>query len=719
MDQIARREAPVVLVVDDDLVGRTLVHEALAVEGFSVIEADCGDKALSIFEAHRPDLVVMDALMPGMDGFQACKSLRNLPGGLDVPVLMLTGMEDVEAIARAFEAGAADFATKPIPWQLLTHRVRYLLRAKRAFEALRQSEARLASAQRIARLGHWEQDLGTGDFHWSEQLSEIFGLPAGTLVANLDAALEYVHPDDRDAVRTARAAVSDKKTSRVDFRVLWADDTVRFMHENAEILLDELAEPARVVGTIQDITERKEAEERARYLANYDELTTLANRRLVVDQLGAALARARRASRVVATLFVDLDHFKRINDSLGHAVGDRLLQRITERLRTCVRGSDVVGSAGEADEPSSPVIGRLGGDEFIVVLTDLPHPLDADRVARRILRAIREPLTVEGHEIVVTATIGISLFPNDGHDVDTLLRNADAAMYHAKERGRDDHQFYDLSMNATAIERLTLETELHRALEEDQFRLYFQPQVDSRTGYVTGAEALLRWQHPSRGLLAPEIFVALAEETGLIVPIGEWIVREACAQAKAWNDAGHGPLRVAINLSARQFKRSDLRAMIEQTVEAAGLSPALLELEITEGVVMEPTGENVATIRALRAKGFRIAVDDFGTGYSSLSCLTRLPIDRVKIDRSFVHNVLTDSQDAALSTAIVAMAGALRLECVAVGVESQDQAEFLVSLGCQYLQGYFISPPLSAEDLTRRLQASTATHAAPLPRSGS
>src|SRR3989442_11695163 len=374
MDPIARREAPVVLVVDDDLVGRTLVHEALAVEGFSVIEADCGDKALSIFETHRPDLVVMDALMAGMDGFQAWKSLRNLPGGLDVPVLMLTGMEDVEAIARAYEAGAADFATKPIPWQLLTDRGRYLLRAKRAFEALRQSEARLASAQRIARLGHWEKDLGTGDFHWSEQLSEIFGLPAGTLVANLDAALEYVHPDDRDAVRTARAAVSDKKTSRVDFRVLWADDTVRFMHENAEILLDELAEPARVVGTIQDITERKEAEERARYLANYDELTTLANRRLVVDQLGAALARARRSSRVLATLFVDLDHFKRINDSLGHALGDRLLQRITERLRTCVRGSDVVGSAGEADEPSSPVIGRLGGGEFILAPSNPPQP---------------------------------------------------------------------------------------------------------------------------------------------------------------------------------------------------------------------------------------------------------------------------------------------------------------------------------------------------------
>ena len=718
MNPVAHEEAPVILVVDDDSVGRTLVQAALEIEGFSVIESESGEKALSVFETHRPDLILMDALMPGMDGFEACRALRGLPGGVDVPVLMLTGMEDVEAIARAFEAGATDFATKPIPWPLLAHRARYLLRSRRAFEALRQSETRLASAQRIARLGHWEKNLVTGEFHWSEQLSVIFGLPADTCVPDLDAALEYVHPADRDALKNARSGVNEKRTSRVDFRVVCPDETVRFMHESAEVLLDDLGQPARVVGTIQDITERKEAEDRARFLANYDELTKLANRRLVVEQLDAALARARRANRIVATLFVDLDHFKRINDSLGHAVGDRLLQRITERLRVCVRQTDVVGS-GREDEAGSPVIGRLGGDEFIVVLTDLPHPLDSDRVARRILRAVREPVTVDGHEIVVTATIGISLFPSDGQDVDTLLRNADAAMYHAKERSRDDHQFYDLSMNASAIERLTLETELHRALEEEQLRLYFQPQVDSRTGYITGAEALLRWQHPTRGLLGPEIFVPLAEETGLIAPIGEWIVRAACAQAKAWNEERQAPLRVSINLSARQFKQSDLRATIEQAVEEAGLDPGLLELEITEGVVMESTGENIATIRALQAKGFRIAVDDFGTGYSSLSCLTRLRVDRVKIDRSFVHNVLTDAQDAALSTAIVAMAGALRLECVAVGVESQSQAEFLVSLGCRYLQGFFISPPLSAEEFTQRLEGRSALQAAGMERNGS
>jgi predicted signal transduction protein with EAL and GGDEF domain len=467
-----------------------------------------------------------------------------------------------------------------------------------------------------------------------------------------------------------------------------------------------------VVGTIQDITERKAAEDRARFLANYDELTELPNRRLLVDELSTTLARAARSHRVVATLFLDLDRFKRINDTLGHPVGDRLLQTVSERLRACVRENDAVGRVRGEDGPTAPsVIARFAGDEFIVVLADLAHALDADRVARRILRAVREPFTVAGHEILVTASIGISLFPNDGSDVDTLIRNADAAMYHAKERGRDSHEFYDLSMNASAVERLTLENELHRALEEQQFLLYFQPQVDGRTGHIIGAEALLRWRHPTRGILSPDAFIPLAEETGLIVPIGEWVVRQACAQAKAWNAADCRPVRVAVNLSGRQF-RSALRPTIERAVDAIGLSPGLLELEITESVVLEGTGENVATVRALRAKGFSIAIDDFGTGYSSLSYLTRLPIDRVKIDRSFVRNVLTDPQDAAVATAIIAMARALRLECVAEGVESRGQADFLLSQGCQYLQGTFFSPAVPVENCTRLLRSSKPLPAA-------
>jgi diguanylate cyclase (GGDEF)-like protein/PAS domain S-box-containing protein len=699
----------VVLVVDDDCVGRTLVQEALTIEGFSVVEADDGENVAALFESHRPDLVLMDALMPGMDGFQACKALRELPGGLDVPVLMLTGLGDVDSIAQAFEAGATDFATKPIPWQVLAHRARYMLRAKRAVEAMRRSEARLVSAQRIARLGHWEHDLATGEFHWSEQLSAIFGLDPETVVADFEAALQHIHAADRDEVRGARQRLNHENVSRVDFRVMWPDGSIRFMHGLSEVVLGDDGRPARVVGTVQDITERKEAEERAWFLANYDPLTALPNRRLMVDHLGMAIARARRTNRVVATLFLDLDRFKRINDTLGHAAGDQLLQTVTQRLHECVRESDPIGRGTEADGTKIPsMIGRFAGDEFIVVLTDLTHVLDADRVARRILRAVRQPFVVEGHEIIVTASIGISLFPNDGQDVDTLLRNADAAMYYAKERGRDDHQFYDLSMNASAIHRLTLENELHRALFEKQFVLYFQPLVDNR-GQIVGAEALLRWQHPTQGIIVPEAFVPLIEETGLIVPIGEWVVRTTCAQAKKWQDEGHA-IRVSVNLSGRQFKGGELRAMVESALASVDLPPSLLEIEITESVVMETSGENVAAIRALRARGVSVAIDDFGTGYSSLSYLTRLPIDRVKIDRSFVRNVLTEPQDAAISTAIIAMANALRLQCVAEGVETEAQARFLAAQGCECLQGFFFSPPVPAEEFTNLLKS-----ARPLP----
>ena len=700
-------DSAVVLVVDDDAVSRTLVEEALATEGFTVVEVDDGEKAVAAFQLHRPELVLMDALMPGMDGFQACKALRALPAGVDIPVLILTGNDDVESIAKAFEAGATDFATKPIPWQVLAHRARYMLRAKRALEALRRSEARLANAQVIARMGHWEWNLATGEFHWSLQLSRLFGLAPETVVPDIEAAIAHVHPGDRELVRSARARLTGSdKAYRVDFRVQRPDGIVRFMHETAELMGDEHGGPTCAVGTVQDITERKLAEDRARFLANYDELTTLPNRRLLVEHLTKELSRARRSNRSVATLFVDLDRFKRINDTLGHSGGDQLLQVATERLRASVRNTDTVVRATDGEETESPsVIARFGGDEFIVVLGDLSNPLDADRVARRILRAVRQPLTVDGHEIVVTASIGISLFPNDGSDVETLLRNADAAMYHAKDRGRDHHEFYDVSMNATAIERLTLENELHRALEEKQFVLYYQPLVESGSRRIVGAEALLRWQHPTRGLVAPDTFIPLTEETGLIVPIGEWVMRTACAEAKAWSDAGHGPLRVSVNLSGRQFKQGGLAAMVESAVGAVGLPASRLELEITESVMLDATGDSVDTLRKLRAKGFSIAIDDFGTGYSSLGYLTRFPIDRVKIDRSFIRNVLTEPQDAAVSTAIIAMATALNLDCVAEGVEEAGQADFLLKKGCQYLQGYHFGRPIPAADFRKLIES--------------
>jgi PAS domain S-box-containing protein len=687
---------PVVLVVDDEPLSRMLVSEALTLSGFAVVEANDGASALTLFDIHRPDLVFMDAVMPGIDGFQACQKVRDLPGGLDIPILMLTGLDDVDSIAHAFESGATDFATKLTPWPVLAQRARYMLRARWTLEALRRSEARLSSAQRIARLGHWEQDLRTSEFHWSDQLSQLFGFPLGMVVKDLEVIRDRIDPADREAVQAARERLGEEATYQVDFRVLWPDGTVRHMHEHAEAVSDEQGQRTRIVGTVQDITERKEAEERARFLAHYDELTGLANRRLLVEQLRLALARARRGMRGVAILFVDLDRFKRINDTLGHTTGDRILQAVAESLRACVRESDPVGRVGSpGQERERDAIARFGGDEFVLVLGDLNQDIDADTAARRILRRLREPITVDGHEIVATASIGISLFPNDGQDAETLLRNADAAMYHAKEQGRNGLQFYDRSMNERAVDRLLLENELRRALDQEQFVLYFQPQVHSRTGLISGAEALIRWRHPTRGLLSPQAFIPLAEETGLIVPIGEWVIRAACSQARAWSEAGLGPLPVSVNLSGRQFKLGAVTQIVERAI--IGLSPALLELEITESVLMEGSKDAVDMLKALRAHGIRIAVDDFGTGYSSLSYLKRLPIDRLKIDRSFVRDVLTDPDDAALSEAIIVMARALRLETVAEGVESQAQADLLRDLGCHYLQGYLFGRPVAAE----------------------
>jgi PAS domain S-box-containing protein len=697
-------DGPIALVVDDDAVTRTLVSEALAQEGFTVVPADDGETALALFETHRPDIVLMDALMPGMDGFEACRAIRTLPGATDVPVLMLTALDDVRSVALAYEAGATDFATKPIPWQVLVHRARYMLRAKEVLSELRRSQTRLASAQRLARLGHWERDLETGETHWSRELSEILGL-APEPVADPDALLARVHPDDREAVEAARQELASAKTYRVDFRVLRPDGSVRFMHEQAEVVSNDQGQPLRAIGTIQDITERREAEERARFLAHYDELTGLPNRRLLVEHLRLALARARRSNRLVATLFVDLDRFKRINDTLGHAMGDRVLQVVADRLRACVRESDVLGRPESPDgQHAKHAVGRFGGDEFILVLADLHRGIDADTVARRILRALEEPLAIEGHEIAVTASIGIGLFPSDGRDEETLLRNADSAMYHAKQQGRNRQQFYDPSMNAQAAERFALEDDLRRAVSEGQFVLYFQPQVDSRSGLVVGAEALIRWQHPARGLVAPATFIPVAEETGLIVPIGQWVMRRACEEARTWRDAGHGLLPVSVNLSGRQFTQDDLAQTITRCVSSAGLSPAQLEIELTESVLMGSSGHHIDTLRALRATGIRIAVDDFGIGYSSLSYLKQLPVDRIKIDRSFVRDVLTNPDDAALSEAIIAIASALRLGTIAEGIETQPQAEFFRDRGCHCVQGLLFGGPVSADDFARLLR---------------
>jgi diguanylate cyclase (GGDEF)-like protein len=439
-----------------------------------------------------------------------------------------------------------------------------------------------------------------------------------------------------------------------------------------------------------DIEERKQVERSIRHMAHHDSLTGLPNRALFRDRLIHAMAQADRYQQKLGVMFLDLDRFKAINDTLGHNVGDQLLRIAGERLRTCVRDCDTVS--------------RLGGDEFTVIVEDIADARTASIVAQKIIDTFMQPFNLHGHEVFVTTSIGITIYPDDDEHADNLLRNADAAMYRAKECGRNNFQFYVADMNVRARERLMLENSLRRALVRDEFMVYYQPRVDLQSGRVIGAEALLRWRHPELGMVPPSEFIPILEETGMIIPVGEWVLREACRQNRSWQAKGLPPIRVAVNLSARQFVQKDLASTVEDALEEAGLSPAYLELEITEELLLEHNHANTVTLNRLRDLGVHISIDDFGTGYSSLSYLKRLPINTLKIDRSFVRDITRDSDGAAIASAIIAMACSLRLNVLAEGVETDEQLSFLRAQGCNEIQGYSFSHPLPPEEFEKLLR---------------
>ena len=455
--------------------------------------------------------------------------------------------------------------------------------------------------------------------------------------------------------------------------------------------------------------------ERVKRMAFYDNLTGLPNRMLYKERLTQALYRAARSRRHVAVCFLDLDHFSAINDTLGHDLGDQLIRDVAARLQVCCRETDtitrLVGDCGE------PEVSRLGGDEFTVVLPDLTDPQDADRVARRILDCFGEPFKLGTNEVYVSTSIGIAVYPEDGHTLEDLVKNADVAMYHAKENGRNTCRLYSPTMNSEAMGRMRLDQQLRRAVDAGQFAMVYQPIVNTVTGTVVGAEALVRWNHPERGLLSPGEFISLTEESGLIVRLGEWILRTVCAQGKVWADQGLGSLPLSVNLSGRQLQRPDIVDLIRAILEETKLPPQSLVLELTESVLMQPDSPVATSIQALATLGVQFAIDDFGTGYSSLSYLKHFPVDTLKIDRSFITDVLTDPDDAAITSAVIALGKALGIAVVAEGVETEEQAAYLAQSGCQLIQGYFVGQPMPPEEfaaffplLGSRLQAGmTAT----------
>jgi diguanylate cyclase (GGDEF)-like protein len=447
----------------------------------------------------------------------------------------------------------------------------------------------------------------------------------------------------------------------------------------------------------QELKTRKEAEKEIRFLAYYDVLTNLPNRTLFNEILERAIKYAQQHNFIMALLFIDLDLFKRINDTLGHHVGDELLQSVTSRLLNSIRSSDYIARPDEHE--MMDVVSRLGGDEFILLLHNITHVSDPGKVALRILKDLSEPFDLAGREVYVTASIGISLYPNDGRDVDNLLKNADAAMYHAKAKGRNNYQHYSQHMTSSAVEYLTLETKMRKALDNNELMLHYQPKQSFSDGKIIGLEALLRWKPVDSDLVPPSNFIPLMEESGLIIPIGEWVLRSACMQNKAWQEAGYGPFVVSVNLSSRQFDQKNLIEVVTQALRDADLDPRYLELEITESTIMRDPDEAITILYILQSMGIKISIDDFGTGYSSLNYLKRIPLDSLKIDRSFIMHIESSASDQAIIKAIIALAHSLGLNVIAEGVETDRQFVFLRECGCDELQGYLLSRPLPVGQL--------------------
>lgn len=577
-------------------------------------------------------------------------------------------------------------------------------------ERLRESRAELAEAQTIAKVGNWGIDLRTGRLTWSDESARLFGIDPPTFEPTIERFIELLHPDDREpTLRAFEAAIGRRTEFSAEYRVPKPDGSMMYVHARGRATYDVSGHPVKAMGTVQDITERKWAEEEVRQSARRDPLTGLPNRAAFLEQMDLAMSRSRRVGRPFAVLFVDLDRFKDINDTLGHAAGDELLRSVAARLRSGVRRTDTVA--------------RFGGDEFGIILADLESPADAGRLAQALIAAIARPFTILGNEVQTGASIGVALYESTARpDIDALLAHADFALYRAKSDGRGEYRFFTDAMDTEVKTRVSLTAELRHAIGSDELFLLYQPQIELETGRVTAVEALVRWRHPERGILEPERFVRLAEETGLMRQLTRWVLRRACQQGRAWLDMAGCQVRLAVNLSAAQFKTpSELAEDVAAALRETGFPPGRLELELTEAVLMRAALEQNDVLEPLRAQGVRLAIDDFGQGYSSLDYLRRYSVDRMKIAHSFVKQIADHEDSAAIVRIIVALARQLGLRVTAEGVEDEQQVLLLRRWGCQDVQGYVYARPMPAEALLERLrdgrweQAAPECPAAPVP----
>jgi diguanylate cyclase (GGDEF)-like protein/PAS domain S-box-containing protein len=637
--------------------------------------------------------ILVDLFLPDSRGMESFDRLFG--AAPQIPILILVDPQDEETAKLAVQRGAQDYLLKGhLDSYLLPKTLDSMIERAAISEALfQQNERALVTLNSIGDAVMSTDDTGRitylnviaeGLTGWSQE--QAVGHP-------LEEVFQIVDGTTREKAQNPMAtAIQENKT------VVLTPNCVLIRRDGVEAAIEDSAAPihdrgGRVTGAVMvfhDVSVARAMTLRMSYLAQHDSLTDLPNRVLMNDRLAEAIVLSKRHQRKLALLFVDLDRFKRVNDSLGHVIGDRVLQGVARRLFTCVRSSDTVC--------------RLGGDEFVILLWEERHAQDAGITAEKILQALREPHRIDQHEVHITASIGVVTYPEDGADAETLLKNADFAMYHAKDCGRNNYQFFESGMNARAVERQSIEGDLRHAIERGQLVLYYQPKIDLVSGRIIGVEALIRWRHPQRGLVPPDQFIEIAEDCGLIVPIGRWVVREACRQARAWQDAGLPIIRVAVNVSAVELRAPDLVSSVLDTLADTGIRARDLELELTETFLMQEASSTVAVLHELKNIGVHLALDDFGTGYSSLSYLQRFPIDTLKIDRSFVRDLVTDAGDANIVSAVIGMGTSLHMRVIAEGIETREQLEFLQQHGCPVGQGYYFSRPLPAAEFGTLLE---------------
>jgi diguanylate cyclase (GGDEF)-like protein/PAS domain S-box-containing protein len=677
---------------------RDMLARRLARKGYVIGLADSARDLLPRVKEDGIDLVLLDIEMPEVSGLDALQSLRESYSPNDLPIIMVTAKNQSDDIVKALELGANDYLTKPIDFPVALARISTQLSHKNAQEALRESEERYALAARGANDGLWDWNLMTGAVYFSPRWKAMLGFQENEIEDRLEEWLDRIHDADRDRVKQEIDAHQKGLTPHFEseHRLLHKDGGFRWMLSRGLAVHDATGKALRMAGSQTDITERKVS----------DPLTGLPNRLLFIDRLGRLIKHSkRRKDHLFAVLFMDLDGFKMINDSLGHLAGDQLLVGVASRLEKCLRSSDTVARLGETF-----TVARLGGDEFTILLDDIKEPDDANRAAERLMKALAPPFLLAGKEIFTSISIGIALSNTAYEEPEDMLRDADTAMYRAKSLGKARFEVFDADMRASVMARLQLETDMRRALERNEFRNFYQPIVALDSGHVVGFEALMRWQHPTRGMIGPEEFIFVAEETGLIRDLGWWSLREACRQMSTWRarSKAYLDLTMSVNVSAKQLLQPHLVEEMKKLLTETALPPEALKLEITESAVMADPAAAAEMLQRIKSLGIRLAIDDFGTGYSSLSYLHRFPLDTLKIDRSFISGDGEGSEGMEIARTIMPMAKTLRLDVVAEGVETVEQVGLLRRLQCKYAQGYFFSKPLAPEEVPPVLSYETS-----------